>query len=86
MTAVVDIIAIPTISDVPVARPTTVWLVTFVFAAALAAIATVIGTSYKRILIAHEIIFFIDFSEAPLQCMLFFDSQIQTMEIKKDIP
>jgi hypothetical protein len=39
-----------------------------------ATVATVIGTSHKRILFLHKSISFIDFGEAPLQYMLFFDS------------
>jgi len=50
------------------------FIIAVVFAAGLTAIATVIGTSRKWILFTHKVISFIDFGEAPLQDMLFFDS------------
>jgi hypothetical protein len=59
------------------------FIVAVVLAIGLTTIAKVIGTSRKRIFFAHKIISFIDFGEAPLHYMLFFDKQIQSLLVKK---
>jgi len=58
-------------------------MVAIVLAAFLTAVITPVATPHKRILFAHKVISFIDFGEAPLQYMLFFDNLIHIITKQK---
>ena len=61
---------------------TVIWAVILTTVLTVIAIA-IVGTSHKRSLSAHKITSFVNFGEAPLHCVLFFDEQILILRSEK---